>query len=209
MVITNSTEMENKTAAAVHQPLFSIEVFMYLMTFVTVLSGIAFYLLNIDSIISKCLAHPTTEVKPILLNNHPRTQFYNSTGGEETTGEGALMSNVVNTDSYPVLVDPTTENLQIPKSESVSLMILLTMICILANGVFPSIQSYSCLPYGYVTYHWAVTLSAMANPSVCFLMLFLKKPIKAILIFASIGSFAVGSYILSTGILIIICFPFI
>ncbi|GBP80171.1 Riboflavin transporter 2 [Eumeta japonica] len=37
----------------------------------------------------------------------------------------------------------------------------------LSNGVLPSVQSYSCMPYGAVTYHLAVSLAAMANPIVC------------------------------------------
>ena len=40
-------------------------------------------------------------------------------------------------------------------------------MCILSNGVLPSIQSYSCAPYGNTAYHVAVTLSSMANPVAC------------------------------------------
>jgi riboflavin transporter 2 len=40
------------------------------------------------------------------------------------------------------------------------------------NGIFPSIQSFSCLPYGNVAYHLSVTLGSMANPVACFLAFF-------------------------------------
>nr|XP_019552209.2 solute carrier family 52, riboflavin transporter, member 3-A [Aedes albopictus]XP_029724723.1 solute carrier family 52, riboflavin transporter, member 3-A [Aedes albopictus]XP_029724724.1 solute carrier family 52, riboflavin transporter, member 3-A [Aedes albopictus] len=53
------------------------------------------------------------------------------------------------------------------------LMILLGILCMFGNGIFPSIQSYSCLPYGNVAYHLTVTLSTMANPVACFLAVFL------------------------------------
>ncbi|XP_055523970.1 solute carrier family 52, riboflavin transporter, member 3-B [Wyeomyia smithii] len=53
------------------------------------------------------------------------------------------------------------------------LMILLGILCTFGNGIFPSVQSYSCLPYGNVAYHLTVTLSTMANPVACFMALFL------------------------------------
>ncbi|XP_058829365.1 riboflavin transporter 2 [Topomyia yanbarensis] len=53
------------------------------------------------------------------------------------------------------------------------LMVLLGVLCTFGNGIFPSVQSYSCLPYGNVAYHLTVTLSTMANPVACFMALFL------------------------------------
>ena len=38
-------------------------------------------------------------------------------------------------------------------------------------GFLPSIQSYSCLPYGTTAYHLAVTLSNIANPVLCCVLL--------------------------------------
>ncbi|KAM5246458.1 solute carrier family 52, riboflavin transporter, member 3 [Ctenodactylus gundi] len=45
----------------------------------------------------------------------------------------------------------------------------------LTNGVLPSVQTYSCLPYGSLAYHLSATLSAMANPLACFLSVFLPN----------------------------------
>ncbi|XP_058063557.1 solute carrier family 52, riboflavin transporter, member 3 [Anopheles bellator] len=55
------------------------------------------------------------------------------------------------------------------------LMLLIGGMCLFGNGFFPSIQSYSCLPYGNVAYHLAVTLSSMANPAACFLGFFVRR----------------------------------
>lgn len=44
------------------------------------------------------------------------------------------------------------------------LLSLLTVLCLLENGVLPSIQPYSCLPYGNVAFHLTVTLSTMSKP---------------------------------------------
>ncbi|XP_035786260.1 riboflavin transporter 2-like [Anopheles albimanus] len=55
------------------------------------------------------------------------------------------------------------------------LLVLIGIMCLFGNGFFPSIQSYSCLPYGNVAYHLAATLSSMANPVACFLAFFVRR----------------------------------
>uniref|UniRef100_A0A8C9SR47 Riboflavin transporter n=1 Tax=Scleropages formosus TaxID=113540 RepID=A0A8C9SR47_SCLFO len=37
----------------------------------------------------------------------------------------------------------------------------------LTNGLLPSVQTYSCMPYGDVAYHLSAALSSMANPVAC------------------------------------------
>ena len=37
------------------------------------------------------------------------------------------------------------------------LLVVQGLVCCLSNGALPSIQSYSCLPYGNTVYHLAVT----------------------------------------------------
>nr|XP_033331132.1 riboflavin transporter 2-like [Megalopta genalis] len=49
------------------------------------------------------------------------------------------------------------------------LYVLLTVCCFFSNGIFPGIQSYSCLPYGNVAYKLSITLAQFANPLVCML----------------------------------------
>lgn len=40
------------------------------------------------------------------------------------------------------------------------------------NGVLPSIQTFSALPYGLLTYHLTAALSNLANPLACFIPFF-------------------------------------
>ncbi|XP_055586263.1 solute carrier family 52, riboflavin transporter, member 3-B isoform X2 [Uranotaenia lowii] len=70
------------------------------------------------------------------------------------------------------------------------LIVLLGVLCMFGNGVFPSLQSYSCLPYGNVAYHLTVTLSTMANPVACFMAVFL--PHTSIRAITSISLLAAG-----------------
>lgn len=84
---------------------------------------------------------------------------------------------------------------------STSLLILMSAICALSNGVFPSIQSYSCLPYGNTAYHLAITLSSMANPIACFLAVFLPHTSNRwISVLTSLCTVCI-SYVLATSIM--------
>ncbi|XP_053100681.1 solute carrier family 52, riboflavin transporter, member 2 [Hemicordylus capensis] len=55
---------------------------------------------------------------------------------------------------------------------NVYLLALLGVSNALTNGVLPSVQSYSCLPYGGMAYHLSVVLSNIANPVACFVAMF-------------------------------------
>lgn len=42
----------------------------------------------------------------------------------------------------------------------------------LTNAVLPSVQSYSCLPYGNNVYHWSAIMAAVSNPLACLIAAF-------------------------------------
>ncbi|KAG7278798.1 hypothetical protein CRUP_019104 [Coryphaenoides rupestris] len=52
------------------------------------------------------------------------------------------------------------------------LLALLAASNALTNGVLPSVQSFSCLPYGAMTFHLSVVLGNIANPLACFVAMF-------------------------------------
>lgn len=59
-----------------------------------------------------------------------------------------------------------------------SIVLLLVIQCIIAffsNGLLPSFQSYSCLPYGYLAYYLATNLSNIANPVACFIAFYTNR----------------------------------
>ena len=86
------------------------------------------------------------------------------------------------------------------KLEFFTLLAIQTYVCFLSNGAFPSIQTYSCLPYGNTVYHLAVTLNAMANPIMAFAAFFIPcKKIKTIGMLTGIGSIF-GGFILATAL---------
>lgn len=42
----------------------------------------------------------------------------------------------------------------------------------LTNAVLPSVQSYSCMPYGNNVYHWSAIMAAVSNPLACLIAAF-------------------------------------
>lgn len=82
-----------------------------------------------------------------------------------------------------------------------SVLVLMAVLNAFANGVLPSVQSYSCMPYGTQAYHLAVTLSAMANPVACLAGVWLR-PMPANALAATLAlTLAPLSYILATALL--------
>ncbi|XP_023330445.1 riboflavin transporter 2 [Eurytemora carolleeae] len=80
------------------------------------------------------------------------------------------------------------------------LLVLLGAVCFLANGALPSIQSYSCLPYGNTVYHLAATLNAMANPLMAFLAMFLPCYNKKMVGLLALLGIITTSYIVATAL---------
>lgn len=78
----------------------------------------------------------------------------------------------------------------------IAFYILVAWINALNNGIIPSIQSYSCLPYGNLTYDLAVKLSVFINPLACFLTLVVTtKRLSVISILGSVGTFLTAYHV--------------
>ena len=86
------------------------------------------------------------------------------------------------------------------KTSVYPLLLLQCLVCCLSNGALPSIQSYSCAPYGNTIYHLAVTLSAMANPLMAFLAFFLPCSRRSVVFSLTVTGCLLSSYILATAL---------
>lgn len=97
--------------------------------------------------------------------------------------------------------EATTERPVLLAPRWVGVMLLMALLNALNNGVLPSVQSYSCRPYGTQAYHLAVTLGAMANPAACLAGVWLRplagRTLAALLALAALPF----AYILATGLL--------
>lgn len=82
-------------------------------------------------------------------------------------------------------------------SRNVYLLVLLGVSNALTNGVLPSVQSFTCLPYSTMTFHLSVVLGNIANPLACFLAMFVVLRSSSGLGFLSIGAGVFGAYLMA------------
>ncbi|KAA0188488.1 hypothetical protein HAZT_HAZT006407 [Hyalella azteca] len=69
---------------------------------------------------------------------------------------------------------------------------------LLMNGFLPSIQSYSCAPYGTTTYHLAAALSAFANPCAAFTTALVRRSkLSVVAVMLAVGA-AFAAYAITT-----------
>ncbi|KAG1678820.1 Solute carrier family 52, riboflavin transporter, member 3-A [Nymphon striatum] len=118
----------------------------------------------------------------------------------ETDSEGSSTSKK---HPYKVTTELNAKNSakEMSKSTYILFLVIQAWICFLSNGVLPSIQTYSCLPYGNIAYHLSVTLSSIASPAVCVLALFITLPKKSgIAIQATFGTI-IACFLLATALL--------
>nr|XP_061802721.1 solute carrier family 52, riboflavin transporter, member 3-A-like [Nerophis lumbriciformis] len=62
------------------------------------------------------------------------------------------------------------------------------------NGVLPSVQTYSCMPYGNLAYHLSASLASVANPVACTVAVFFQNRSLVILGVLTLLGTGFGSY---------------
>ncbi|XP_029587257.1 riboflavin transporter 2 [Salmo trutta] len=191
----NCTRMINDTGSvslsyelqAHYQPAnFSAEVFFFFLSAMMLVCLGAFILLNYH---------------PAVAQERPNARYPN---GVLEKGEAAQMN-------------PTEQKAMIKQSDiktkscfgtgMYSRIQVLYMFFILAwvngltNVVLPSVQSYSCLPYGNSAYHLSATMAAVSNPLACFIAMFF--PTRSLLLLGALTLFGsgVGAYIIGMAVL--------
>uniref|UniRef100_A0A2I3GT99 Riboflavin transporter n=1 Tax=Nomascus leucogenys TaxID=61853 RepID=A0A2I3GT99_NOMLE len=88
---------------------------------------------------------------------------------EEKEEEEALPLQEPPSQAAGTIPGPDPEAHRLFSAHGAFLLGLLAITSALTNGVLPSVQSFSCLPYGRLAYHLAVVLGSAANPLACFL----------------------------------------
>ncbi|NXK52818.1 S52A3 protein, partial [Chauna torquata] len=87
-----------------------------------------------------------------------------------------------------------SEKVSYPLAKLTFIYLLIAWVSSLTNGVLPSVQSYSCLPYGNTAYHLSATLSSMANPLACVVAMLLPGRSLALLGTLTVAGTGFGAY---------------
>lgn len=145
---------------------FSTLIFFLLMTAMMVACLVAFFFLTRQPKVWE-LSQQQLCPSTIILNSFD--QILEDNGG---TGRGEGYSCPKST-KRPMETHPEKVSYSVAKLAFIYLLI--TWVSSLTNGVLPSVQSYSCLPYGNTAYHLSATLSSMANPLACIVAMVLPS----------------------------------
>lgn len=221
----------NGTYPHTADPRFPVDVFFYMLFVFTLISMIAFYCLNNAKLMEGAYASKqidaiegagdqkspdrassssgSTSSDEHSIFEPPKPQITLPTGGigdqPDNNNDSRSPASTVQARPLGLLEDGnTSENsflMGMSQQTFVYLLCLQVVVCMLSNGIFPSIQSYSCLPYGNVAYHLSITLSNMANPTVCFLVFFIPPPTKKTITSVAALSFLLSAYVMATAVL--------
>lgn len=144
---------------------FSVQVFfLFLSTMMAVCLG-AFVMLN---------------YYPAVVQEHKREKYLDETKQQEKADISLSLQNQP-AEQTPMLEHPegpankpcsTFGKGTYSRAEVVFIFVVLAWVNALTNAVLPSVQSYSCLPYGNQAYHLATAMAAVANPVACFIAMF-------------------------------------
>ncbi|XP_040544133.1 solute carrier family 52, riboflavin transporter, member 3 [Gallus gallus] len=164
---------------------FSTLIFFLLMTAMMVACLVAFFFLTRQPKVWE-LSQQQLCPSTIILNSFD--QILEDDGG---TGRGEGYSCPKST-KRPMETHPEKVSYSVAKLAFIYLLI--TWVSSLTNGVLPSVQSYSCLPYGNTAYHLSATLSSMANPLACIVAMVLPSRSLALLGTLSLAGTGFGAY---------------
>ncbi|KAM3614645.1 uncharacterized protein V6R79_017404 [Siganus canaliculatus] len=176
---------------AVYQPAkFSAEVFFMFLSAMMVVCLIAFILLN---------HHPSVA-------RERKNDLYYSSELASGNRDQALSLHAQTPEQKP-MISPLEAGKREPRSsfgrgtysnvEVVFIFVVLAWVNALTNAVLPSVQSYSCLPYGNKAYHLAATMAAVANPVACFIAMFMPVRSLVFMGFLTMIGTGFGAYIMA------------
>lgn len=197
-VCVNSTDPNapHKKELKTPPPHFSVQTFLILIFCLQLLSFISFILLKTLPICKK------------QKNNHAGYKNNNENDGvrsnmmpsshSKSSDDGNGGNDLCNTEPHEFDHSPSSISTRTEKMSSRTYAVFLVMqacASALANGLFPAIQSYSCLPYGNVAYHLAINLGSMANPLACYILFFVTFTSVPAISLMAFPTFLVAVYI--------------
>ncbi|XP_008317766.2 solute carrier family 52, riboflavin transporter, member 3-A, partial [Cynoglossus semilaevis] len=149
-------------------PTFSTQVFFFLLAAMMVISLSAFFALN--------KMPRTYEVSTENLVSEDGV--YVSSGldnpGAELDGE-AVKSKGEGEGEGEAQSRPRLASADYSVCQTVFIYSVVLWINAATNGLLPSVQTYSCIPYGNLAYHLSAALSSVANPLACTVAMFFQN----------------------------------
>lgn len=201
-----------------HDPSFPVEDFFYFLFAMMIISGTAFTALNF---LPYCKREHVA-VRPDSLDDGVERTSLSFHGNYELSVDSTVSSHgtfdnpseagqsnsvlVLNDKNRPRLSicsdtnSPPEPPHKLSKPSYAYYLLLIAWINAFGNGVLPSIQTYSCLPYGNDAYHLAVTLSSIANPVACFVAFIFPVASSLLISLLTVLGTGLASFIILTAV---------
>ena len=199
---TNQTVIINHTEEGISHQLevendslqFSVSTFFMILFAMICISGIAFVILHHLPRCRKEHLQSHEFGAEVSANDEDNTDtgrilddaVTESNGGGKT--QNVYVSNLVGSRA------DNTEHHRLSHLQYIFVLAVMAWVATIQNGMIPSIQSYSCLPYGSLAYTLTVRLSALANPLFCFLAFFLSTSSLRIISLLTLVSTVLAGY---------------
>nr|XP_022324912.1 solute carrier family 52, riboflavin transporter, member 3-B-like [Crassostrea virginica] len=166
-------------------PSFPVRDFLLFLFAMVFSSGIAFTLLNYCPYYREEYATDSEEED---LSRDNKYRNYEMSGGEHAREVAFSDQATIDMSKSPLLKNGKTFHTvnikksfdsekdktghSMSKTRYVYFLIMTAFLNALSNCVLPSIQTFSCLPYGISAYHLTAVLYNIANPVACFIVVF-------------------------------------
>ncbi|XP_075071408.1 solute carrier family 52, riboflavin transporter, member 3 [Mixophyes fleayi] len=174
---------------------FSIQVFLFLLTIMMAFCLVAFFFLTRLS--------QKASINTDLLQSMDTLNSYSPTDVNQSCnmGPSEMSKNSEGTHSTGSFPDPENNTVMYSYGHYALIYLLTGWVNCLTNGVLPSIQTYSCMPYGNLAYHLAAALGSMANPLACLIAMFLPcRSLVSLVLWSLIGT-GFGAYNMMTAVM--------
>ncbi|XP_063281698.1 solute carrier family 52, riboflavin transporter, member 3 [Pelobates fuscus] len=193
--LSNRTYGENQFETEYLPANFSIQVFLFLLCIMMIFCLVAFvFLIRLskkDSLNRSLLQSALT------LNSYSTSENL-SQSCDQGSSETKTHDEPPNQDTMP---DMELKKNMYSCGQYALLYLLTAWVNALTNGVLPSIQTYSCMPYGNLAYHLSAALGSMANPLACLIAMFLPSRSLVTLVLLSLLGTGFGAYNMMTAIM--------
>uniref|UniRef100_A0A3Q0S0D3 Riboflavin transporter n=1 Tax=Amphilophus citrinellus TaxID=61819 RepID=A0A3Q0S0D3_AMPCI len=184
-ICVNSSETSGNNTGSLHTeylpPNFSTEVFFFILGAMMCISLAAFVALNrlprIYELSTENLVQDTVPSVSSGLDN----------SGAETDGERVRNNGEMANQGSHMMAKYSMYQLTI-------IYFLVAWVNAATNGLLPSVQTYSCIPYGNLAYHLSASLASVANPLACMLAMFFQNRSLIFLGILTVVGTGFGSY---------------
>ncbi|XP_078507847.1 solute carrier family 52, riboflavin transporter, member 3 [Lissotriton helveticus] len=196
----NTSDVEYQIQTKYLPANFPTNVFFFLLTAMMVFCLVAFFFLTRISGAQQALSRENLLTGSASLSKFKdaaqTTNGPTPSGGERTPSVEGPQETIL--DERP---NTEPEKASYTCAHLVFIYFLVAWVNSLTNGVLPSVQTYSCMPYGGMAYHLSATLGCMANPLACIIAMFLPTRSLPLLGALSLAGTAFGAYNMATAVM--------